>query len=238
MSKVFVSFGNRKFRIALNRLSKQINDSNYFDTKYFFNEVSLYRLPNFFQIIPIINKYNRGFGLWIWKIFLINYVLDQIKYNDIMVYADAGCYFEKKYINELDELIQKLKDDTYDNIGFQITLIEKQWTKMDTIIYLDGNFPNIINSGQLLGGIQIIKKTEETVELYRKAFKCALNTHLLDDSPSIIPNCTDFHEHRHDQSIMSILRKKHSKTLILPNYTESINWDECKFPIQARRLRN
>jgi len=237
MNKVFLTFGNKKYHKALDRISKQINECGFFNRKYFFNEFTLSRLPNYKQIIPFL-RFRRGYGFWIWKIFLINYILSTLETNDILVYADTGCYIEKNYIFELENLINQLVNEKYDNIAFQLSFIEKEWTKMDTINALDGNLPEIIETGQLVGGIQIIKKTPETIELYRKIYKSCLNLHLLDDSSSKSPNYPGFNEHRHDQSIASILRKKHSKTLIVPDYTFCSNWEFCKFPIQARRLRN
>lgn len=238
MSKVFLTFGNRNFYGALNRIIKQVNEIKYFDKIYLYNELTLSRLPNYIQIYPIIQKYKRGYGLWIWKIFLINYVLEQIQLNDIIVYSDAGCYFEGKYINELDILINKLKNEDFDNIALQLPFIEQEWTKMDTIIACDCNFPEITETGQLVGGIQIIKKTPEIIELYRKAYNIALNIHLLDDSPSNSPNALGFQEHRHDQSIMSLLRKKHNKTFIISDLSSVDDWNKCYFPFQARRMRN
>jgi len=238
MSKVFLTFGNRKFKGALNRIIKQINVTKYFDEIYHFNEINLSRLPNYIQIYPIIQKYKRGYGLWIWKIFLINYILEQIQFNDILVYSDAGCFFEAKYIGELEKLIEKLSNEDFDNIALQLPLIEKDWSKMDTIIACNCYYPEITETGQLIGGIQIIKKTPEIIELSRKAYNIALNIHLLDDSPSNSPNATGFQEHRHDQSIMSLLRKKHNKTFIIPDLSSVDDWNKCFFPFQARRMRN
>lgn len=238
MGKFFLTFGNRKFYGALGRIFKQVNDTKFFDKIFQYNEFNLIRIPNYRQIAPLIQKYRRGYGLWIWKIFLINYILEQIQFNDILVYSDAGCYFEAKYLDELKKLIEKLENDNYDNIALQLPYIEKEWTKMDTIIACDCDYPEITETGQLVGGIQIIKKTPEIIELYKKAYNFALNTHLLDDSPSNLPNAHGFQEHRHDQSIMSLLRKKHNKTFIIPDLSYENDWNNCHFPFQARRMRN
>ena len=36
------------------------------------------------------------------------------------------------------------------------------------------------------------------------------NYHLIDDTPSLLENTVDFREHRHDQSIYSLLLKKYN----------------------------
>jgi hypothetical protein len=50
--------------------------------------------------------------------------------------------------------------------------------------------------------------------------------HNVDDTPSIIPNCPNFHQHRHDQSLFSLLVKKNnldSKNIINNNNKNIIN---------------
>lgn len=37
-----------------------------------------------------------GSGYWIWKVYIINRKLDEIKEGDILIYLDAGCTINKK----------------------------------------------------------------------------------------------------------------------------------------------
>jgi hypothetical protein len=55
---------------------------------------------------------------------------------------------------------------------------------------------------------------EEIEPLFKKYYETACDYHLIDDSPSIIPNHPSFREHRHDQSIFNMFVKK----LNLHNY--------------------
>jgi hypothetical protein len=239
MNKVFLTFGNRKFYGALKRITKQALDFNYFNYIIVHNEYSIQKLPNYKEIFPLLTSGRRGYGYYTWKSFIIRDQLKKLNYGDILFYIDAGCYLDKRFLNVLEDLVKNLNTDLYDNIAIQYKSPEKQYTKMDTLIALGANNPKIMNSDQLLSGIMIFKKTPEIEELIEKAYHFSLNIHLTNDSPSIIPNDPIFKENRHDQSIFSILRKQHNKTFIIDDFTYSPhNWELCKFPFQARRLRN
>ena len=51
---------------------------------------------------------------------------------------------------------------------------------------------------------------KETVDLVNEWYNISCNYHMIDDTPSIIPNVGSFKEHRHDQSIFSLLTKKYN----------------------------
>ena len=62
---------------------------------------------------------------------------------------------------------------------------------------------------------------------------------MIDDSPSIENNITNFKVHRHDQSIFSILRKKYG-TISVPDDTWFKNFsspEALQVPILATRIR-
>ena len=44
-----------------------------------------------------INKNSKGYGYWIWKSYIIfKYVQEEMNEDDILLYMDAGCTFNKK----------------------------------------------------------------------------------------------------------------------------------------------
>jgi hypothetical protein len=67
-----------------------------------------------------------------------------------------------------------------------------------------------------------------------------LNKELITDKRSTIPNKEGFKEHRHDQSIFSVLVKTcpHIEIPWQETQVEDGNWEKLKdHPIQARRLK-
>ena len=90
------------------------------------------------------------------------------------------------------------------------------------------------NSGQLIGTIIIIKKCEHSLKVFKEILEISENYNLINDSQSNLKNHPDFIENRHDQSISSIIRKKHG-TEIMEDETVYINDDTI--PIYAKRIR-
>jgi hypothetical protein len=89
----------------------------------------------------------------------------------------------------------------------------------------------------MVGGISFFKKTEKTIRFLTEWYELACNYHLIDDSPSILKNDPTFCEHRHDQSIFSLLCKKHGAN-VLDDETYYEDWPKNKCidkPILAKR---
>ena len=98
-----------------------------------------------------------------------------------------------------------------------------------------GNIAAILETVQYVGGVFLIKKTEFTRGLMQfiKTF-IKENPTLIDDSPSLVPNDPTFIEHRHDQSLFSILRKCNGdKVFVIPR---DETWRGNDF-VQATRKR-
>jgi len=68
--------------------------------------------------------------------------------------------------------------------------------------------------------------------MFKVWYETCCNYHLLNDEPSISKNYEEFIEHRHDQSIFSIIRKKFN-TYYIEDETYPIGIKE--FPIWATR---
>ena len=65
-----------------------------------------------------------------------------------------------------------------------------------------------------------MKKTNTTVSFAREWLHYAQQKHLIDDSPSVLPNAPGFEEHRHDQAIYSLLVYKYGLQLVLEDQTD------------------
>ena len=155
--------------------------------------------------------------------------------NDILVYADSGCELNVNGIPKLIEYINVVNTYECGLLSFQMEhIIEKSWTKMDTIDYLNADY--LKNTGQLMATIFIIRKCEHTVNLVNLWYSTCCNYHLIDDTPSELPNDCTFVDHRHDQSIWSILRKKFG-TISTYDETYDTNWSNCaNIPILSKRI--
>ena len=90
----------------------------------------------------------------------------------------------------------------------------------------------------MIATIFIIKKCPHSVELVEKWYDIMSNHyHLIDDSPSFLPNDHSFVEHRHDQSVFSLLRYKYGSHVI-DDETWYPNFDDIRvrsIPILSTR---
>jgi len=90
---------------------------------------------------------------------------------------------------------------------------------MDLFDFL--NCKDIVETNQIMATVWIIRKTPRTEKFLKSWLNLATinNYHFVDDSPSILPNSENFVEHRHDQSIFSLLIKTelNNRVMIMDN---------------------
>jgi hypothetical protein len=81
---------------------------------------------------------------------------------------------------------------------------------MDLFTYLNMNNEKYLNSIQHQASALCILKCDKTYNLIKEWYNISCNYNLLDDSTNIYINDYTFREHRHDQSIFSLLTKKYN----------------------------
>ena len=183
-------------------------------TSKFFNECIAYTLKDLDQ--NFIDKHSkfiennpRGYGYWIWKPYIILKTMEKLKYNDIIMYSDSGSVINSNGFKRLKYYYEIL--NSYDIICFQIKYDEIEWNKKDTIDYILNIFTNsnysILTTKQITGGTIILRNNEKTYNFIKLWYNIMCNYDLIDDTPSKSPNFKEFKEHRHDQSILSLLTK-------------------------------
>ena len=186
-----------------------------------------------------IQSNRRGYGYWVWKPYVVkSYMESDMAEGDVLVFADAGCTLNIHGRPRMLEYLDKVRNHESGILSFQMNhLLEREWTKMDLIRVL-GAEP-LMATGQVMSGIWLIRKCEKTMELMNRWYALCCQYSLIDDSPSVAPNHPTFVEHRHDQSVWSILVKQagsafiHDETFFAPDWERGI-----RFPILETRIRN
>ncbi|WP_234123161.1 hypothetical protein [Clostridium hydrogenum] len=151
-----------------------------------------------------ILSHKRGGGYWLWKPYIILKALDQAKDDDYIVYCDSGAF----YVDKVDKLIQAMEKNNDDIMAFELPLIEKQWTKKEAFLLMDCNEESYFESNQMLATYFVVKKSEYTVEFINKYFDYCKDEKILTDFMDKENQNKCFVDHRHDQSIFSLLCKK------------------------------
>lgn len=210
-----------------------------------FNTINVFSNFNCYDYCPeLLNHkhymdvpHRRGYGYWVWKFFLVREFLNNIPEGDLILYTDIGCTFNYKGKPRFMEYCDIVQEKN--SLTFELEHLEFTYTKMDTYKRIFPDDDSHGNTGQRCSGIFFLKNNKENKDIFDelKQFHVENNYINVTDEPSMIPNHPSFVEHRHDQSIFSLMTKKHNMFAI-QDETYWINWetDGINYPIWARRI--
>jgi len=177
-------------------------------------------------------KYNdvtctRGYGYWQWKPIIILDALSKLNDGDIVGYVDSG----NVIINNLEYVFNACEERgivLFDNRdgNYVTTHKNKEWTKRDCFVLMDCDSEEYYNAPQVDAAYQFYKKTPNTIEFLEKYMSFCSNDNIISDLPNITKdNLPEFKDHRHDQSILSLMAVKYEIPL-LPEPSEWGNYLE------------
>ena len=209
MNIKFITFGSHdKYIKAAERLVEQAKQLNIFTETILYNTEYLEKEVEFWKNHEeFIKKNKRGYGYWIWKPYIIKKTMEYMNNGDILLYLDCGCELSCERKDNLLKYIDLVKIDKL--IG-SVAFIEKHWNKMDLIEKMNMNKNVYLNTLQRAAGANLFLVCHETINLVNEWYNLSCDYHNIDDSPSIIKNLTCFKQHRHDQSVFSLLTKKYN----------------------------
>ena len=256
LSKVYLcSFASPDLKLSVNRFIKQAHELKFYDEVKVFDWKDL-SLEKKKQMKSIFNKgQKRLYGYGSWKAEIILTYLEKIPKNSILQYSDIGCVFNPNGREKLKEYIQitdkenllafKYSDPKFnikDKYKFQI-YYENQYTKADAWKYfnIDDN-SDFLKTEQVWSGTMFFKNNIFTKKILNNWKKALNETNLIDDSPSVKQNHPNFIEHRHDQSMLSLICKKENIFCLSASECEWAEfenkrmWSHLKgYPILAKR---
>ena len=125
--------------------------------------------------------------------------------GDLLLYLDSGCEIDVRRADKLRRCFDIVKTGLVMHVPTQV---EHQWSKMDLISHLGCNDRRYLDTPQAQTGRILLLVCDRTRQFVREWYETGCNYHLIDDSPSVIQNLASFKEHRHDQSIFSLLGKR------------------------------
>lgn len=210
---IFTSFagGTDQLRSSASRIRMEAIESKFFDRVCVFDDLTPpSHVKNFLNNYPDI-LHERGYGFWAWKPHLLLDALTICSEGDIIVYADAGCQISNFGKSQFDLNISICK--THGSLFFSMPkYIEKNWTKKTLLEYF-GVLGNvfILNSPQIQATYFYVEVNDLNKEMLMKWADISVtnNFYYINDNESFGVEKNNFFEHRHDQSILSILVKKY-----------------------------
>lgn len=199
---VVVNYADEKYVSAQNINSKTALKIGKADMVYSFSPEDIDE--NFQKKYHNILTQKRGAGLWLWKPYFIDRVLQELNEGDILFYCDSGAFFTKK----IEALLEACDKDKFDIFCCDIPLIERQFTKKKTFEIVENIARNeIMESNQIIGTYFAIKKNDATLEFVKEWLSCCCEEKYIFPSEGK-DEFKGFIAHREDQSIFSLLCKK------------------------------
>ena len=155
----------------------------------------------------ILNE-KRGDGYWLWKPYIISDTLKKIEENATLFYIDYLYYFTERF-DILYEDIDKTHIQVWENKPNEPTNILKNWCKIDVLTKY-----NVLKDSDTIqdcwAGSIMLKNSYKTKNLINTWLAMCCNYDNITDSPSKNNEPENFIEHRHDQSLLSIILYKNN----------------------------
>lgn len=203
----FITYGDKKYALQASRIIFQAKKFRIFDGSVKYSKRNLD--SNFLLRFKDLLTFEKGGGYWIWKSQIILQQLSTISNGDIILYVDSGSTLNIKGKERLLEYFELFLESNESLFMFQIpTLIEKDWTTEEIFkVFGVESDQKIKESPQLMGGVMMIKKTNESVKFF-KDFQSIVerDNNLITDHYSKYQR-EYFRDSRHDQSITSVMAK-------------------------------
>jgi hypothetical protein len=181
----------------------------------------------------------RGCGYWSWKPQVVRETLALMADGEVLVYADAGSSLHPENCGRFWQYVALAAAHPDKVLSFEMARgrspAEHSWSKADAGAAL-GLLPGSPHwaSPQLHATYFFLVNCPSSRDLVAAWAEAATaqEYHLVDDSPGATPEPPGFVEHRHDQSLFSLLRKQRGAALLLPDDAAAGGG-----PIQSTRCR-
>ncbi len=148
----------------------------------------------------------RGAGYWLWKPWAIVDRLAQLAEGDVVLWVDAAAHFTGP-VEWITDVIEHHGLDVWlMGHGFR----ESQYTKRDAFVLLEMDRPDAAASPQRFASCIGVRNTAAGRSLAAEYLAAATDRRLVSDDPNTcgLANHADFIDHRHDQSVLSLLTKR------------------------------
>jgi len=234
--------GSKRFRSQALALREEARQTGWFDTMLCITDEDDEIFDKLLKPhVKLIQDYRKGFGLWFWKPILIQHALSTRSDIDVWVYADSGCEISLFGTNRFYNYL-KLSVST-GALFFSIPFRERSWTKHSLFKSLNVSEEDS-NTCQVQATFFIVRNQENVLNLIDSwtSLVTEHNYENLLEPPKGENSKEGFIEHRHDQSLLSILVKKSEfsvlewedrfhRSFYVPN-----SW-VLLYPIHARRAK-
>ncbi len=201
-------FATSEFRVSQDRLIDTAMQCG-IDEATAWDETKI-RRTEFYRAHGSILNARRGSGYWLWKPYIVALALDAGEDGDIVVYADAGVSFRKP-LSPLFELCVANGGllcfrGHYDGHWGQPSIC-RVWTKRDCFVLMDCDTAAFHELPMLDASLVVAARSDASRRFVAEWLRYCCDPRILSDQENVcgLPNLEGFVEHRHDQSILTLL---------------------------------
>ncbi|MBK1841169.1 hypothetical protein JHL17_27580 [Azospirillum sp. YIM B02556] len=176
----------------------------------------------------------RGAGYWLWKPYFIDLLLrEHLQDGDILFYSDSGAHFVQGADPVID-LCRQRRDLPVLLFTLEDHHRNRVWTKRDCFHFLGLDEPAFTDAPQILASFVVCERGPATMAFFADWLRHAQDARLITDAPNEcgLPDYPDFRDHRHDQSILSLLGRRDGVT-VLPDISQ---WGDGRRPAEIPRI--
>ena len=194
-----VTFATGHYKVCQARLVESARP--WFDKIWALDEADL--SENFKQSHDAQLKFKRGWGFWVWKPWVILITLAKLKPGDVLMYCDSQCVFR--------ENPAPLADLCLDRDGVLLFHqkreghVNRTWTTGNCFTLMGCHGPRYWDGPQLNSAMSLWSPTNHAMRLLHEWYSRCSDVRVVGDAAGLIPNLPGFKDHRHDQSILSLL---------------------------------
>jgi len=207
----FVSFGTSEFSDARRALARSLRSFGY--NRHGFYSCHSPAVRRSISENPEIFKNRRGFGLWLWKPYIILDAMEHASSGDLVFYTDIAV----RMVSPPEKMLELVA--SFDVTTFRIGSGVKQelYTKIDTFHLLDAAEPRFYEDEMANGAFICFRCCQNAKQVLRAWLSAARDSRALADGPSVFGKDESpvFICHRHDQSILSIIASRQGVPLLI-----------------------
>jgi hypothetical protein len=210
MKVALTNLSNAKFeksRLHLNKTAKQHGVDKVFSFDF---ETDIKNTPFYTSNEPILSQ-SRGLGYWLWKPYIILKAIESLEEEDILIYSDCGI----EITGDLKPLISICKDKENILLFSNRNYINAQYTKRDCFLLMNCDHEKYWYSMQCDAAFMLFKKCNYTLCFLNEWMEYCKDSRIITDFENTLnkENFPGFIEHRHDQSVISLLAEKYNINL-------------------------
>jgi hypothetical protein len=210
-SVTFISFGTSEFSAARRALVRSLRSFGYHRHALYSSKSPALRRA--IDENPEIFKNPRGFGLWLWKPYIILDAMERVPSGDLLFYTDIAV----RMVSAPERMIELAACSDITTFRIGVGLKQKLYTKIDTFHLLDAAEPRFYNDEMANGAFISFRSCPNAKEFLHTWLSAARDSRALADGPSAFgrKETPEFITHRHDQSILSILATRECVPLLI-----------------------